>query len=96
MLPAQNPRKSTLDDLNKTLDAIDALQVARWKWTPPVVEPIKPAPEFFTSIKAAAAYIGVTPRTILNWKKSEWLKVEQKGKKIRIAKVDLEKCKSRQ
>lgn len=61
-----------------------------------IVVPIKSVPEFFTSIKAAADYIGVTARTILNWKKRGWLKVEQNVKKIRIAKTDLDKCKNRQ
>lgn len=61
-----------------------------------VVELPKSAPDYFTSIEAAAKYIGVSNRTILNWKKREWLKVEQNGKKIRIAKTDLEKCKNRQ
>ena len=58
--------------------------------------PAKSVPEFFTNIKAAADYIGVTARTILNWKKRGWLKVEQNVKKIRIAKTDLDKCKNRQ
>jgi hypothetical protein len=61
-----------------------------------IIVPIKSVPEFFTSIKAAADYIGVTARTILNWKKRGWLKVEQNVKKIRIAKTDLDKCKNRQ
>jgi hypothetical protein len=61
-----------------------------------VVTPAKSTPEFFTSIQAAADYIGVTSRTILNWKKRGWLKVEQNVKKIRIAKTDLDKCKNRQ
>jgi hypothetical protein len=61
-----------------------------------IVVPIKSVPEFFTSIKAAADYIGVTARTILNWKKRGWLKVEQNVKKIRIAKTDLDKCRNRQ
>jgi hypothetical protein len=61
-----------------------------------IVAPTKSAPEFFTNIKAAAAYIGVTTRTILNWKRRGWLTVEQNVKKIRIAKADLDKCKNRQ
>lgn len=61
-----------------------------------VVVPTKHAPEYFTSIKAAADYIRVSQRTILNWKKRGWLKVEQNVKKIRIAKTDLDKCKNRQ
>lgn len=64
--------------------------------TKAVVMPEKSAPEIFFSIEAAANYIGVSKRTILNWKKREWLKVEQNGKKIRIARIDLEKCKQRQ
>ena len=54
------------------------------------------APDFFTSIKDAAAYVRKTKRTILNWKRRGWLKVEQNGKKIRIAKTDLDKCVSGQ
>jgi excisionase family DNA binding protein len=57
-----------------------------------VVAPTKSAPEFFTSIKAAAEYAQISERTIKNWKRDGWLKVEQVGKKIRIAKKDLEKC----
>jgi hypothetical protein len=53
------------------------------------------AKEYYTSLKSAAAYVGTTPRTISNWKKRGWLKAEQLGKKIRIARVDLDKCKSR-
>jgi hypothetical protein len=61
-----------------------------------VIVPNKSAPDFFMSIKAAADYIGVTARIILNWKRRGWLKVEQNVKKIRIAKTDLDKCKNRQ
>lgn len=56
------------------------------------VQPDPPA--FFTDIESAAQYLGVSERTILNWKKREWLRVEQDGKKIRIAKADLDKCKA--
>jgi excisionase family DNA binding protein len=61
-----------------------------------VLVPIKSVPEFFTSIQGAADYIGVTARTILNWKSRGWLEVEQNGRKIRIAKTDLDKCKNQQ
>ncbi len=61
-----------------------------------IVAPTKSPPEFFTKIENAADYIGVVPRTILNWKKRGWLRVEQNGKLIRIAKTDLDKCKNRQ
>lgn len=54
------------------------------------------APDYFTNTESAAEYAGVTKRTVLNWKKRGWLKVEQNGKKIRIAKTDVDKCKSRQ
>ena len=71
--------------------------------TPKMITDVKKAvesdnavPEFFFSIESAAKYIGVSGRTVLNWKKREWLKVEQNGKKIRIARTDLDKCKNRQ
>ena len=62
----------------------------------PKVEAAKSVPDYFTNIKDAAAYAGKSERTILNWKKREWLKVEQDGKKIRIAKTELDKCISKQ
>jgi hypothetical protein len=49
MLPAQNPRKSTLDDLNKTLDAIDALQTSRWANLPPSFQD-QPTPEKIVAV----------------------------------------------
>jgi hypothetical protein len=52
----------------------------------------KSDPAYFTSIKQAAAYAKKTERTILNWKQRSWLKVEQVGKKVRIAKTELDKC----
>ena len=54
------------------------------------------APEFFLSLEDAAKYAGVSERTIQNWKKREWLKVEQNGRKIRISRADLEKCMNKQ
>jgi hypothetical protein len=78
---------------NKTAKARQPKTVGRAE---NVVAPDKSTPEFFTSIQAAADYIGVSSRTILNWKKRGWLKVEQNVKKIRIAKTDLDKCKNRQ
>ena len=62
----------------------------------PKVEASKSAPDYFTSTKAAADYAGITERTIFNWKNRGWLKVEQVGKKIRIAKSELDKCINRQ
>ena len=53
-------------------------------------------PDYFLSYKNAAEYIGVSERTIKNWKRRSWLKVEKVGKKVRIAKTDLDKCKNRQ
>ncbi|MGA2541264.1 MAG: helix-turn-helix domain-containing protein [Verrucomicrobiota bacterium] len=58
----------------------------------PKVEATKSAPDYFTSIKDAAKYAKVTERTIKNWKSRSWLKVEQLGRKIRIAKAELDKC----
>jgi excisionase family DNA binding protein len=58
--------------------------------------PSKSAPEFFASLDKAAQYAGVTKRTLSNWKKCGWLKVEQIGRKIRIARADVEKCSRRQ
>ena len=60
------------------------------------VKMAEPMPDVFTNLAAAAAYIGVSKRTILNWKRDGWLKVEQVGRKIRIAKADLDQCKRRQ
>jgi hypothetical protein len=62
----------------------------------PKAEAAKSAPDYFTSIKAAADYAGKSERTILNWKRRGWLKVEQSGKKIRIARTELDKCISKQ
>jgi excisionase family DNA binding protein len=63
---------------------------------PKIKESAPSAPECFLSYKDAAEYIGVSERTIKNWKKRSWLKVEKIGKKVRIAKTDLDKCKTRQ
>lgn len=52
-------------------------------------------PDYFGSLEAAAKYAGVTPRTIQNWKRRGWLVVEQIGRKIRIARAELDKCKKR-
>ena len=60
-----------------------------------VQEPAPSAPDYFFSYKKAAQYIGVTERTIKNWKRDNWLKVEKIGRKVRIAKTDLEKSKNR-
>jgi len=91
--PASVPVEAVEPTKNKATQGCQPKPVARAE---NVVAPTKSAPEFFTSIKAAADYIGVTTRTILNWKKRSWLKVEQNVKKIRIAKTDLDKCKNRQ
>ena len=53
-------------------------------------------PDYFFSYKDAAEYIGRTARTITNWKRDGWLKVEKMGKKVRIARTDLDKCKNRE
>ena len=58
-----------------------------------IVGGTRPAAEYFTTIADAAQYAGVSERTIINWKNREWLKVEQKGRKIRIAREELDKCK---
>ncbi len=59
--------------------------------------PIATFPDYFTSYADAAKYAGVTARTIQNWIRDEWLKgVEKKGRKIRIARADLDKCMKRQ
>jgi hypothetical protein len=64
--------------------------------TSPKAQVANSTPDYFTSIKDAAAYAGKTERTILNWKSRRWLKVEQDGKKIRIAKTELDKCITKQ
>jgi hypothetical protein len=51
-----------------------------------------PLPDYFTSFEGAAQYAGVSSRTIKNWKNRNWLKVEQEGRKIRIARSELDKC----
>jgi hypothetical protein len=56
----------------------------------------RPIPEYFVTMAAAAKYAKVSKRTIQNWKDSEWLDVEQKGRKIRIARANLDKCMKRQ
>lgn len=52
--------------------------------------------EYFTSKESAAEYAGVTRRTISNWLQREWLTAENVGRKIRIKKADLDKCRDRQ
>jgi excisionase family DNA binding protein len=53
-------------------------------------------PVWFT-VTSAAKYAGVTKRTIRNWIRDEWLKgVEKQGRKIRIARTELDKCRNRQ
>lgn len=53
--------------------------------------------EYFT-IKGAATYADKSERTIRNWIINNWLKVEKNatGRKIRIAKSELDKCIKRQ
>jgi hypothetical protein len=58
--------------------------------------PATPLPHYFTSLKDAAKYAAVDVRTIKNWKKDGYLKVEQTGRKIRIASTELDKCKRKQ
>jgi excisionase family DNA binding protein len=54
-------------------------------------------PDWFTSRKEAAEYAGVTERTIRNWIRDAWLNgVEKKGRKIRISRAELDKCRKRQ
>ena len=50
-------------------------------------------PDYFCSLADAAKYAAVTARTIQNWKSRGWLKVDQQGRKIRIARTELDKCK---
>lgn len=52
--------------------------------------------EYFFTCAEAAKYAGVSERTIKNWKKRGWLKVDQDGRKIRIARADLDKCRKGQ
>ena len=52
-------------------------------------------PDCFTSYEDAAAYVGMTDRTLKNWKKRGWLNVEQHGRLIRIARTDLDKCRKK-
>jgi excisionase family DNA binding protein len=52
--------------------------------------------EWFTSYASAAKYLKVSARTIGNWKNRGWLPVEQVGRKIRIARTALDKCRNRQ
>jgi hypothetical protein len=78
------------------LRAINEKEAALPPNASPKVEAAKSAPDYFTSIEAAAAYAGKTKRTIFNWKKRKWLKVEQAGRKIRIDKTELDKCTSKQ
>ena len=50
-------------------------------------------PDYFHTFQEAARYANVDRRTIQNWKTREWLKVEQEGRKIRIARAELDRCK---
>jgi hypothetical protein len=87
--PANVPVKAVEPTKNNAIQVSQPKSVARAE---NVVAPTTFAPEYFTSIKAAAKYAQKSERTIKNWKRDGWLKVEQVGKKIRIAKNDLEKC----
>ena len=49
-------------------------------------------PDYFHTFQEAARYANVDRRTIFNWKASGWLKVEQDGKKVRIARAELDRC----
>src|ERR1051325_3372841 len=49
-------------------------------------------PDYFVSLEDAAKYADVTVRTIKNWRSCGWLQVEQRGRKFRIARSDLDKC----
>ncbi|PWU10696.1 MAG: hypothetical protein C5B50_24935 [Verrucomicrobia bacterium] len=62
---------------------------------PPAPPPPKPEspPEYFTSRDEAAKYAGITTRTLRNWIACDWLKAEQNGRKFRVARSDLDKCK---
>jgi excisionase family DNA binding protein len=53
-------------------------------------------PEWFTNCASAAKYAKVSEKTIRNWVKRDWLSVEKVGRKIRIARVELDKCIKRQ
>jgi excisionase family DNA binding protein len=52
-------------------------------------------PEWFTSYALAADYAGVTLRTIGNWIRRGMLPVERNGRKICIARTNLDKCRKR-
>jgi excisionase family DNA binding protein len=80
--------KRTETHLEKTRTAIHQASKA--------AAPSKSPPDYFTSLDQAAKYAGVTKRTISNWKRRGWLKVEQTGRKIRIARAELLKCKLKQ
>jgi hypothetical protein len=54
-------------------------------------------PEWFTDYASAAEYAKVSEKTIRNWTNKldgnrQWLPVEKVGRKIRIARTDLDKC----
>jgi excisionase family DNA binding protein len=53
-------------------------------------------PEWFTGYTSAAKYAKVSERTIRNWVSREWLRVEKSGRKVRIARADLDKCVKKQ
>jgi len=52
-------------------------------------------PEYLHGLQAAAAHAGVTRRTIQEWKRRGWLKFEQEGRKIRVARAELDRCSRR-
>lgn len=105
LVSPQQKQLASSDLARHTVEAVEPIKQIAAKADQPkanskandvVAPPAKPAPDTFTNIQAAAKYIGVTTKTIRNWKKRGWLKVEQNGRLIRIAKTDLDKCKSKQ